>query len=85
MERQDFYTELKVLLRDLKPDLDAREPEPDTHLWVAGYVDSLAMLEIVFFLEERLGRELDLDGDFLPSFFTMDAIYDTYVAPSLSA
>jgi hypothetical protein len=40
------------------------------------------MLEVIYFLEEQLGCEIDLVGDFLPNFFTLKSIYDAYVAPS---
>lgn len=81
MPIEEFFAELTAFLRGLKPDVDST-PEPTTHLWAEGYIDSLGMLELVFFLEELTGRPVPLDGDFLPTFFTMDAIYSTYVAPT---
>jgi acyl carrier protein len=81
MERDEFYKRLTSLLRELKPELEAPDPLPDTHLWVVGYVDSLAMLEIIFFVEDLVGHEISLDDDFLPNFYTMEAIFDAYVTP----
>lgn len=78
--RDQFYAELSALLRELKPGRDAPDPTADTHLWLEGYADSIVMLEIIYFLEERSGREMHLDGDFLPTFFTLRSIYDNYVA-----
>ena len=79
MPIDEFFAALVVFLRTLKPEIET-VPEPTTHLWAEGYIDSLGMLELVFFLEEMLGSQIPLEGDFLPTFFTMDAIYATYIA-----
>jgi acyl carrier protein len=80
--REEFYAELTSLLHELRPGRSLPDPQPETHLWADGYVDSLGMLEIIYFLEDRLGCEIDLTGDFLPNFFTLKSIYDTYVTPA---
>lgn len=80
-DQEEFYASVTALLRDLKPERDVPDPEPDTHLWAEGYLDSLGMLELIYLLEERLGREIELAGDFLPTFFTLRGIYETYVSP----
>ncbi|HEX2051935.1 MAG TPA: hypothetical protein VHJ34_15060 [Actinomycetota bacterium] len=82
MDRDEFYRHFVAFLRDLNTGRDLPEPEPDTHLWAEGYVDSLVLLEIIAHIEDLIGDELALDQDFLPSFFTMRAIYDTHVAPA---
>lgn len=79
MPIDEFFAVLTAFLRRLKPEIDT-DPEPTTHLWAEGYIDSLGMLELVFFLEELTGSQVPLEGDFLPTFFTMDAIYTTYIA-----
>src|SRR5512133_2538252 len=79
--RSAFYRDLTALLHELHPENQGNDPDPDTHLWVAGYVDSLVMLEIVYFLEDRLGHDIELEGDFLPTLFTMESIFDTYIGP----
>jgi acyl carrier protein len=80
-DREEFYASVTALLRDLKPERDVPDPAPDTHLWAEGYLDSLGMLELIYFLEERLGGEIELSGDFLPTFFTLRSIYETYALP----
>lgn len=82
MPREKFYSDLTLLLHDLKPGPDLSGLTSDTHLWADGYLDSLGMLEVIYFLEKRLGCEIDLVGDFLPNFFALKSIYDAYVAPS---
>lgn len=85
MDRDEFYRHFVVFLRDLNTGREKPDPEPDTHLWAEGYVDSLVLLEIIAHIEELIGDELALDQDFLPSFFTMRAIYDTHVSPAHAA
>lgn len=81
MVEEDFYRSFRTVLQDVQP-ADLPEPDPDTHLWQSGYLDSLAMLDVVARLEELVGRQVPLSGDFLPTFFTMRTIFDTYVAPA---
>jgi acyl carrier protein len=83
-DRQEFYRVFSEFLIKLPSGHELPSPDPETHLWMAGYLDSLAMLEVVSFLEDLAGREIELRGDFLPNFFTMRSIYDSYVAGSLS-
>lgn len=80
--REEFYADLTALLLELKPDGTLPDPAPDTHLWSAGYLDSVGLLEIIYFLEDRTGREIELTGDFLSTFFTLENIWRTYVEPS---
>ena len=82
MVEEDFYRDFRAMLREVQPVKELPAPDPDTHLWQAGYLDSLAMLEVVTRLEGLVGRQLPLTGDFLPTFFTMRTIFDTYVAPA---
>ena len=81
-DRQGFYDAFVERLREIKPYPGMPDPRPTTHLWNSGYLDSLAMLAIVSFLEDLSGHELDLSGDFLRAFTTMEGIYDSYVERS---
>ena len=82
MEREEFYKRFTELLRELSPGVDLTDLRPDTHVWSDGYVDSMAMLDVIMFVEDLTGHELAVDGDFLPTFFTMELIYDRYIAPA---
>ena len=77
MERQAFYEAVTGMLLDLRPDME--RPKADTHLWADGYLDSFAMVQVLAQLEELVGHEIELGPDALPSFFTMERMYDTYV------
>lgn len=81
MTQEGFFAQFTERLAELRPCQQFAAPEPNTDLWASGYLDSLAMLEIVTLLEDVVGREIELDGDFLSRFTTMESIYEAYVAP----
>src|SRR5207248_384155 len=58
--REEFYLQFKELLACLKENQDFSDLTPDTHLWAAGYLDSIGMLEAIERIEEKLGRPLTL-------------------------
>jgi acyl carrier protein len=78
MTREQFYEKFLALLQEVKP-YDTADPQPTSRLWEEGYVDSLALLDIVAFLEDLVGREIDLSGDAITNFYTMKAMYDGYL------
>ena len=80
MDRQDFYTKLSSFLLDLKPERAVAAPEPRTHLWTEGYLDSIGMFELLLFLEDMMGREIEIGPEMFGSFNSMEMIYDTHVA-----
>ncbi|MEU2234633.1 MULTISPECIES: hypothetical protein [Streptomyces] len=79
MTRDEFYARFTALLQEVKP-FEGPDPEPTSRLWEEGYVDSLALLDIVSFLEDLAGHEIDLSGDAITHFYTMRAMYDGYLA-----
>jgi acyl carrier protein len=81
--REGFFADVTALLRELKPDAPWERLLPDTHLWVEGYLDSIGLLEVIYLLEERLGRAIELTGEFLPNFYTLQALYQAYAEPAL--
>lgn len=78
MEREAFYEAFGSLLTELRPEYE--KPSAGDHLWANGYLDSFAMVQVLQWLEELVGEELELGADALPNFFTMESIYDIYVA-----
>ena len=74
LEKSAFYERLRGFLVEHRPDLDG-EIEPSTQLWVTGYLDSFGLIETISFLEELLGRPIEIGADDLPSFFTMKDMY----------
>lgn len=79
MDEPAFYARLRGFLVEQRPDLDG-DIEPATQLWEAGYLDSFGLVETLSFLEELLGRPVEIGADDLPSFYTMEAIYRGFVA-----
>jgi len=79
MDRQTFYDKLQSFLVGQRPDLDG-ELEPDTQLWTTGYLDSFGLIETISFLEDLVGHPIEIGADDLPSFFTIEAMYDRYSA-----
>ena len=79
LDEEAFYGQLREFLAAQRPDLDGAI-DPDTQLWEAGYLDSFALIETITFLEELLGRPVEIGADDLPSFFTMKAMYTAFVA-----
>jgi acyl carrier protein len=79
VDEESFYAALKEFLAEQRPDLDG-EIDPATQLWSAGYLDSFGLIETLTFLEELLGRPIEIGADDLPSFFTMKDIYLKFAA-----
>ncbi|MGH9090982.1 MAG: hypothetical protein ACRDZR_06335 [Acidimicrobiales bacterium] len=78
-DEEAFYGTLRGFLAGQRPDLDGAI-EPDTQLWETGYLDSFGLIETISFLEELLGRPVEIGADDLPSFFTMKAMYTAFAA-----
>jgi|GEM_PF-2120224 len=80
MTEQDFYDRLRQFLAERRPDLPGDDIEPSTQLWDAGYLDSFGLIETIGYLEEVVGRPIEISADDLPSFFTMKDMYLAFVA-----
>lgn len=79
--RESFFADVTALLQELKPHAPWAQLKPDTHLWSEGYLDSIGLLEVIYFLEDRLGCAIELQGEFLPHFYTLQALYEAYAVP----
>ena len=73
-----FVEKFRAFLAEFNPSLDLEDLTPETHLWAEGYLDSFAMLNVVAFIEDETGREVALNPDTLPNFFTIERIYRAY-------
>jgi len=78
-DEDSFYREVGAFLAGHRPDLDG-EIDPATQLWASGYLDSFGLIETISFLEELLGRQIEIGADDLPSFFTMKDMYLAFAA-----
>jgi len=80
MTETEFYDQLRAFLAERRPDLPGDDIEPGTQLWDAGYLDSFGLIETITFLEDVVGRPIEISADDLPSFFTMKDMYLAFVA-----
>jgi hypothetical protein len=85
MERAECFSNLSDYLKEKKNGIVLGELSPSTNLFDAGYLESLDLPGLLDHLEAMAGRELDLSGLSAESFFTMEAIFDTILAPSSRA
>lgn len=76
-----FYERYRAFLHERRPDLPP-DVNPSTPLWDTGYLDSFGLIETLSVLEELVGEPIEIGADDLPSFFTMKAIYEAFVAGS---
>ncbi|MGF7235078.1 MAG: hypothetical protein ACQSGP_08985 [Frankia sp.] len=80
LARSAFQADLISVLRELRPGEEWTDPSPDENLWLGGYIDSIGLLEVIYHLEERCGQTIELTGDFMSRFVTLDAMFDEYGA-----
>jgi acyl carrier protein len=71
----DIAAELERFVRDnYHVPADDERFTRDVDLWDTGYVDSIAVIEIIAFLEQRLGRMLPESVLFSPQFRSINGI-----------
>ena len=58
-ERESWRAELRSLIAESAPDLDG-DLADDTPLISSGLVESTTLLSVALWVEERVGREIDL-------------------------
>jgi acyl carrier protein len=85
MDSTEFFDKFKGFLAEFDPGLELEVLTPETHLWAEGYLDSFAMLSVAAFIEDEIGRELALNPDTLSDFFTIERMYQAYVASGEAA
>ena len=54
----------------------------DTNLWNEGLVDSFRVMDLVFFLEDLLGEEINFEHNIIGNFQTIRMMYNTLVLKS---
>jgi acyl carrier protein len=73
------HVEKFLLSEDSNRHLQRVSIDLDTHLWNEGLVDSFRIMELVFFLEDLLGREIAFEHNIIGSFQTIQSMYDSLV------
>jgi acyl carrier protein len=85
MEQQQFVAQMTEYLRSRRPEADSAALTPEANLWDLGYLDSVSMVELVWFVETLLGGNVMLDTSDVRSFGSIQAVYDNHVRPRVAA
>jgi hypothetical protein len=85
MEEQRFVAQMTEYLRNKRPEADGSALTPEANLWDLGYLDSVSMVELVWFVENLLGGNVLLDTSDVRSFGSIQAVYDNHVRPRVAA
>jgi len=83
MTREEFYRKATNFIIDqvkVKP----AEILPNTPLIINGIMDSLMVTEMIIFVENIIGRNIDIDDFKVDSLESLERIYDGLIAPALS-
>ena len=79
MTKQEFAAAVFAYLAEQTPDLDSSLLTPDANLWDLGYVDSIRVVELVVFIENLIGREIDLSANDAKPAVSVGEMYEAYV------
>ncbi len=80
MTEEEFATAVNAYLAEKQPEIDPALLTPDANLWDLGFVDSVGAADLILFIEELIGREIDLSaGDAKPA-VSVREMYETYAA-----
>ena len=60
MTEEKFAAAVNAYLAEKNADFDSALLTPDANLWDLGLVDSLRAVDLILFIEELTGREIDL-------------------------
>lgn len=80
MDQERFYQEVTAFIA-AKAALSGEAIQPTDHLVQRGFVNSLILAELIVFVENISGTEIDVEDFRLDSFSTIEKIYRNYVAP----
>lgn len=67
--------ELVTRLSDVPDEVDLDSLKSDDNLFELGILDSLALVDLITFMEEEFGRVVDLPNLNPISFFTLEGLY----------
>ncbi|PWB92828.1 acyl carrier protein [Methylosinus sporium] len=79
-DRELFYDKMRQFIC-ARSGFSPEKIAPDTALISSGLLDSLAVSESVFFVEDFVGRPIEIDDFRMMTFNSMEHIYNTYIAP----
>lgn len=80
MDQEHFHKEVSAFIAT-RAQLPSEAIQPTDHLVQRGFVNSLILAELIVFVENISGKEIDVENFRLDSFSTIEKIYRNYVAP----
>jgi len=78
MKREALYKSLQEFLKERRPDVKCEHIHEKDNLFDLGYIDSLNVVELILFIEEKIGREIPIENYTPRTFHTMKQIFDTF-------
>ena len=81
MSRDEFFSQLTGFFeKDSKFKGLAGELSPDDNLFARGVLESFNIPVLIGYLEELSGGDINLESASLESFFTINSMYDAFLA-----
>ena len=79
MTEEKFAAAVNAYLADKNADFDSALLTLDANLWDLGFVDSLGAVDLILFIEELIGREIDLWANDAKTPVSIHEMYKAYV------
>ena len=85
MEEHSFKAKVEeyLLIDPANKNLGLSSINFDANLWNEGLVDSFRVMDLVFFLEDLLGEEINFEHNIIGNFQTIRMMYNTLVLKSV--
>ena len=78
MTEEKFAAAVNAYLADKNADFDSALLTLDANLWDLGFVDSLGAVDLILFIEELIGREIDLWANDAKTPVSIHEMYKAY-------
>ncbi|MFB7629587.1 acyl carrier protein [Streptomyces sp. NPDC056149] len=79
LSQPELEARLRTFLSTIRPDADVAAITPHSNLFELGILDSLAVVELIVFLERLIGTEIVVENYQLESFHTLAGIHEVVV------
>ena len=80
MTEQQFTNAVTAYLKEKQPGINPALLTPDANLWDLGFVDSVGAADLILFIEELIGREIDLSANDAKPAVSVREMYEAYAA-----
>jgi acyl carrier protein len=78
MNSENFYKSLQEFLKERRSNGKTNHISEKDNLFDLGYIDSLNVVELILFIEEKTGKEIPIENYTPRTFHTMKQIFDTF-------